>query len=93
MITDHINLTGASPLIGSAEFLDLTDAYSPRLREKFREAALKIDIVLYEGVYAGSMCPQYETLAEVWMLQNSAPTRSACPPCSKSSKPAPSRSK
>jgi len=69
MITDHINLTGASPLIGSAEFLDLTDAYSPRLREKFREAALKIDIVLYEGVYAGSMGPQYETLAEVWMLQ------------------------
>jgi purine-nucleoside phosphorylase len=69
MITDHINLTGASPLIGSAEFLDLTDAYSPRLREKFREGALKIDIVLYEGVYAGSMGPQYETLAEVWMLQ------------------------
>jgi len=69
MITDHINLTGASPLIGSAEFLDLTDAYSPRLREKFREAALKIDIVLYEGGYAGSMGPQYETLAEVWMLQ------------------------
>jgi len=69
MITDHINLTGTSPLIGSAEFLDLTDAYSPRLREKFREAALKIDIVLYEGVYAGSMDPQYETPAEVWMLQ------------------------
>jgi purine-nucleoside phosphorylase len=36
MITDHINVTGASPLSGSAEFLDLTDAYSPRLREKFR---------------------------------------------------------
>jgi purine-nucleoside phosphorylase len=69
MITDHINLTEASPLIGSAEFLDLTDAYSLRLREKFREAALKIDIVLYEGVYAGSMGPQYETLAKVWMLQ------------------------
>src|SRR6266480_6470773 len=61
MITDHINLTGTSPLLGSAEFIDLTDAYSPRLREKFREAALKIDIVLYEGVYAGSMGPQYET--------------------------------
>ena len=79
MITDHINLTGTSPLVGSAEFVDLTDAYSPRLREKFRAAARKlarrssseggIDIVLYEGVYAGSIGPQYETPAEVRMLQ------------------------
>ena len=46
MITDHINLTGASPLIGSAEFLDLTDAYSPRLREKFRSY---IDLRRVEG--------------------------------------------
>src|SRR5436309_4687354 len=41
MITDHINLTGTSPLIGSANFLDMTDAYSLRLREKFRAAAQK----------------------------------------------------
>src|SRR3989440_8411784 len=34
IITDHINLTGTSPLIGSANFVDLTEAYSPRLREK-----------------------------------------------------------
>ncbi len=69
MITDHINLTGTSPLIGSAEFLDLTDTYSPRLHEKFRAAARKIDIVLHEGVYAGALGPQYETPAEVRMLQ------------------------
>jgi purine-nucleoside phosphorylase len=69
MITDHINLTGTSPLIGSADFVDLTDAYSPRLHEKFRAAARKIDIVLHEGVYAGSIGPQYETPAEVRMLQ------------------------
>lgn len=69
MITDHINLTGTSPLIGSAEFVDLTEAYSPRLREKFRVAARKIDIVLHEGVYAGALGPQYETPAEVRMLQ------------------------
>src|ERR1700730_10463486 len=36
MITDHINLTGTSPLVGSAEFLDLTEAYSLKLRETFR---------------------------------------------------------
>jgi len=49
--------------------VDLTDAYSPRLREKFRLGARKIDIVLHEGVYAGSIGPQYETPAEVRMLQ------------------------
>ena len=49
--------------------MDLTDAYSPRLREKFRLGARKIDIVLHEGVYAGSIGPQYETPAEVRMLQ------------------------
>jgi purine-nucleoside phosphorylase len=79
MITDHINLTGTSPLIGCADFLDMTDAYSPRLCDKFRTAAKKlarrssseggIDIVLHEGVYAGGIGPQYETPAEVRMLQ------------------------
>src|SRR5437870_1027258 len=69
MITDHINLTGISPLVGSADFVDLTDAYSLELRGKFRAAARKIDIVLHEGVYAGSIGPQYETPAEVRMLQ------------------------
>jgi purine-nucleoside phosphorylase len=69
MITDHLNLTGTSPLLGSANFLDLTEAYSSRLREKFRDTARKIDIVLHEGVYAGGVGPQYETPAEVRMLQ------------------------
>ena len=69
MITDHINLTGTSPLLGSGEFVDLTDAYSPLLRKKFRNAARKIDMVLHEGVYAGALGPQYETPAEVRMLQ------------------------
>ncbi|HEY6205484.1 MAG TPA: purine-nucleoside phosphorylase [Chthoniobacterales bacterium] len=70
MITDHINLTGTSPLTGSPEFVDLTDAYSPHLREKFRAAARKTDMVLHEGVYAGTIGPQYETPAEVRQLQN-----------------------
>jgi purine-nucleoside phosphorylase len=77
MITDHLNLTGTSPLIGDVvaaavpggRFVDMTEAYSPRLREKFRAAGRKIDIVLHEGVYAGGIGPQYETPAEVRMLQ------------------------
>jgi len=69
MIADHINLTGTSPLIGVANFLDMTETYSQPLQEKFRAAAKTIDIVLREGVYAGSIGPQYETPAEVRMLQ------------------------
>ena|ERR1043166_2924038 len=69
MVTDHINLTGTTPLIGSAEFVDLSDAYSPRLREKFRTVARKIDMILHEGVYTGVLGPQYETPAEVRRLQ------------------------
>jgi len=69
MISDHLNLTGTSPLIGSAQFLDLSNAYSPRLQKAFRDAAHEIGIVLREGVYAAILGPQYETAAEVRMLQ------------------------
>ena len=79
MISDHINLTGASPLVGTSggdrserqtpQFIDMTDTYSPRLRKQFRKAANKIGLVLHEGVYAAALGPQYETPAEVRMLQ------------------------
>jgi purine-nucleoside phosphorylase len=69
MITDHINLTGTSPLLGAPKFLDLTTAYSPRLRERFASAAREIGVALQEGIYAGLLGPQYETPAEVRMLQ------------------------
>jgi purine-nucleoside phosphorylase len=62
LISDHINLTGASPLRG-ATFLDLTDLYSARLRALCR----KIDPSLAEGVYLQFPGPQYETPAEVRM--------------------------
>ena len=38
MITDHINLTGTSPLARRPQFIDLTEAYSSRLRENFRRS-------------------------------------------------------
>ncbi|MFC7403004.1 purine-nucleoside phosphorylase [Citricoccus sp. GCM10030269] len=60
LIADHINLTGATPLVG-AEFVDLTDLYSPRLRALARE----VDAELPEGVYVQFPGPQYETPAEV----------------------------
>ncbi|GAA2085679.1 purine-nucleoside phosphorylase [Actinomadura alba] len=64
LISDHLNLTGANPLTG-ARFLDLTEAYSARLRELAR----RIDPDLSEGVYAAFRGPTYETPAEIRMLR------------------------
>ncbi len=69
MITDHINLTGTTTLLGEPEFIDLSEAYSPDLGKRFAEAARKTGMLLHEGVYAGLLGPQYETPAEVRMLQ------------------------
>ncbi|HEV2783110.1 MAG TPA: purine-nucleoside phosphorylase [Actinophytocola sp.] len=63
LISDHLNLTGTSPLVG-AHFVDLTDLYSARLRG----VALQIDPSLIEGVYAGLPGPHFETPAEIRML-------------------------
>lgn len=62
LISDHINLTGTSPIVG-ANFVDLTDLYSPRLRGLCKE----IDGSLDEGVYVQFPGPHYETPAEVRM--------------------------
>ncbi len=62
LISDHINLTGRSPIVG-AHFVDLTDLYSSRLRALCRE----VDPTLDEGVYVQFPGPHYETPAEVRM--------------------------
>lgn len=62
LISDHINLTGRSPIVG-ANFVDLTDLYSSRLRAMCRE----VDPSLDEGVYVQFPGPHYETPAEVRM--------------------------
>lgn len=64
LIADHINLTGASPLVGP-RFVDLTDAYSPALRRLART----VDPGLAEGVYVQFAGPSYETPAEVAMAR------------------------
>ena len=67
MISDHINLTGHSPMTGdnppapfAGRFVDLTDAYSKRLRAIARGAS-----PMNEGVYLGLHGPHYETPAEI----------------------------
>jgi purine-nucleoside phosphorylase len=62
LISDHINLSGVSPLEGPS-FVDLTDLYSARLRGICRQVAPDLP----EGVYVQFRGPQYETPAEVRM--------------------------
>ena len=64
LIRDHLNLTATSPIEG-ANFVDLTDLYSPRLRDLARE----VDSDLEEGVYVQFRGPHYETPAEVQMAR------------------------
>ena len=71
LLSDHLNLTGTSPMVGPAppadtpaRFVDLTEAYSLRLRGLARE----VDPDLPEGVYAALLGGAYETPAEIRML-------------------------
>lgn len=72
LISDHLNLTGRSPLAGppppagyGSRFTDLSELYSPRLRALARAA----DPGLAQGVYAALPGPHYETPAEIRMLR------------------------
>jgi purine-nucleoside phosphorylase len=73
LVSDHINLTGASPLSGPAppapyqdRFVDLSDLYSAELRQAARARGQQ----LAEGVYAAVRGPHYETPAEVASLRS-----------------------
>lgn len=68
MLSDHLNLTGESPLVG-ADFIDMSVAYDADWREEFRSVASQTGMILHEGVYAGLRGPQYETPAEIRMLR------------------------
>jgi purine-nucleoside phosphorylase len=76
LISDQLNLTGSSALLGSdlppgvtARFTDMLDAYDPALRERARAIAHENNMTLREGVYAGLLGPAYETPAEARYLR------------------------
>ncbi|MBC7795001.1 MAG: purine-nucleoside phosphorylase, partial [Clostridia bacterium] len=75
LITDHLNLTGDSPLRGrnddrfGVRFPDMSEAYSLEARALVRKAASETGVAIYEGVYASLSGPAYETPAEVRMLR------------------------
>ena len=75
LITDHINMTGKSPLTGKNDpalgtrFPDMTFAYSHKLGEKAMQAAADCGLKLHQGVYCGVNGPQFETPAEIRMFR------------------------
>jgi len=75
LITDHINLQGANPLIGPNDdalgprFPDMSEAYSADYRETAHKVAAELGIKLSEGVYAALTGPSYETPAEIRYLR------------------------
>ncbi len=75
LISDHINFSGANPLIGpnldafGPRFPDMSDLYTASLRAAIREKASEAGIPLQEGVYAMYSGPNYETPAEIRMFR------------------------
>lgn len=75
LIADHINYSGANPLIGpnmdefGPRFPDMSDLYTASLRAKIKEKAAAAGIALQEGVYAMYSGPNYETPAEIRMFR------------------------
>jgi purine-nucleoside phosphorylase len=72
LISDHINYSGMNPLVGQhgdENFVPMTDAYDPALRQRFHAAAKAEGIALHEGVYCWYSGPSFETPAEIRMFQ------------------------
>ena len=72
LITDHINMTGVSPLFGAQgnqRFVDMTQAYHHGMNDAMRSAAKANDVTLHEGVYAWMCGPHFETPAEIRALK------------------------
>jgi purine-nucleoside phosphorylase len=72
LLADHLNLVQRSPLIGESgakRFVDMGQAYDPALRDAARAVAAGRGQTLHEGVYAWILGPQFETPAEIRMLQ------------------------
>jgi purine-nucleoside phosphorylase len=72
LITDHMNLTQLSPLVGQAgseRFVDMQHAYDPALRVQALQIAQQSGAAMHQGTYAWLLGPQFETPAEIRMLQ------------------------
>ena len=72
VIGDHLNMVQRSPLTLETtddRFVDMAHAYDPALRALAHQAAAQLGMRLHEGVFAWMLGPQFETPAEIRMLQ------------------------
>jgi purine-nucleoside phosphorylase len=75
LVTDHLNLQGANPLVGEwgrefgPQFPDMSETYDATLRGMAEIAAREAGFKVHEGVYAAVLGPSFETPAEVRMLR------------------------
>ncbi|RMH67154.1 MAG: purine-nucleoside phosphorylase [Bacteroidetes bacterium] len=75
MLTDHINLQGANPLVGpniedwGPRFPDMSEPYDVELRHLAERVALEQGIKLHQGVYVAVVGPNLETRAEYRFLR------------------------
>ncbi|WP_048649219.1 purine-nucleoside phosphorylase [Nitratireductor soli] len=72
MLDDHINFSGANPLIGEASdrrFVGMSEAYDAGLRDALAAAAEKAGVELHRGVYMWFSGPNFETPAEIRMAR------------------------
>jgi xanthosine phosphorylase len=75
MLSDHINMTGANPLVGANDerfgprFPDMTVAYDRELRRSLAASATALGVTLHEGVYVALLGPNFETPAEIRALR------------------------
>lgn len=76
VLTDHVNLTGTTPLEGTnpvdasgkplgERFPDMSAVYDKPTRERLKKALARNGHAVSEGVYLGLRGPAYETPAEV----------------------------
>ncbi len=71
LISDHINFSITSPLVGPNDdtfgprFISMDDAYDPGLRNILQQTAKDVDLCLHEGIYFGVLGPHFETPAEI----------------------------
>jgi purine nucleotide phosphorylase len=67
-INDHINFTGVNPLFGMGpdrRFVDMVDAYDPKLTQQLMAIAKSLNILCHDGVYIWFCGPSFETPAEI----------------------------
>ena len=72
VITDHLNLPQRSPLVGqtgSERFVNMVNAYDLELKQLAVHAAQAQGAIIFEGIYAWFLGPQFETPAEIRMAR------------------------